>query len=172
MDLTNADVQDILHLLDGLPFSELSLETARFRLSLRRGADGGWAQALEVLGQPTVLPTASDQRAVTKPPADARSAGEGSAAENSAAEAGSDADLTDVRTPLLGTFYRAPRPGAPPFVTVGVVVTPDTVVGIIETMKLMNSVTAGVSGTVAEILLANAQFAEQDTVLMRIRADR
>ncbi|MGA8457854.1 MAG: biotin/lipoyl-containing protein, partial [Streptosporangiaceae bacterium] len=82
------------------------------------------------------------------------------------------AGLTDVRAPLLGTFYRAPRPGAPPFVAVGSLVGPDTVVCIIETMKLMNSVTAGVSGTVAEILLANAQFAEQDTVLMRIRADR
>lgn len=167
MDLTNADVQDILHLLDGLPFSELSLETARFRLSLRRGADGGWAQALEVLGQPNVLPTASDQRAATEPPAEARSAG-----ENSAAEGGSGADLTDVRTPLLGTFYRAPRPGAPPFVTVGAVVAPDTVVGIIETMKLMNSVTAGVSGAIAEIVLADGEFAEQGTVLMRIRSQR
>ena len=172
MDLTNADVQDILHLLDGLPFSELSLETARFRLSLRRGADGGWAQALEVLGQPNVLPTASDRRAATEPPAEARSAGENSAAENSAAEAGSGADLTDVRTPLLGTFYRAPRPGAPPFVTVGAVVAPDTVVGIIETMKLMNSVTAGVSGAIAEIVLADGEFAEQGTVLMRIRSQR
>ncbi len=172
MDLTNADVQDILHLLDGLPFSELSLETARFRLSLRRGADGGWAQALEVLGQPNVLPTASDRRAATEPPAEARSAGENSAAENSAAEAGSGADLTDVRTPLLGTFYRAPRPGAPPFVTVGAVVAPETVVGIIETMKLMNSVTAGVSGTIAEIVLADGEFAEQGTVLMRIRSQR
>jgi acetyl-CoA carboxylase biotin carboxyl carrier protein len=172
VDLTNADVQDILHLLDGLPFSELSLETARFRLSLRRGADGGWAQALEVLGQPNVLPTASDRRAATEPPAEARSAGENSAAENSAAEAGSGADLTDVRTPLLGTFYRAPRPGAPPFVTVGAVVAPDTVVGIIETMKLMNSVTAGVSGAIAEIVLADGEFAEQGTVLMRIRSQR
>ena len=172
MDLTNADVQDILHLLDGLPFSELSLETARFRLSLRRGAEGGWAQALEVLGQPNVLPTASDQRAATEPLAEASSAGEDSSAENSAAEAGSGADLTDVRTPLLGTFYRAPRPGAPPFVTVGAVVAPDTVVGIIETMKLMNSVTAGVSGAIAEIVLADGEFAEQGTVLMRIRSQR
>jgi acetyl-CoA carboxylase biotin carboxyl carrier protein len=79
--------------------------------------------------------------------------------------------LTDVRAPLLGTFYRAPRPGAPPFVDVGSRVQQDTVVGIVETMKLMNSVAAGVSGTVTEILLANAQFAEQGAVLMRIRAE-
>jgi acetyl-CoA carboxylase biotin carboxyl carrier protein len=69
---------------------------------------------------------------------------------------------------LLGTFYRAPRPGAPPFVDVGSEVEPDTVVGIIETMKLMNSVCAGIRGTVAEILVDNAQFAAQGTALMRI----
>jgi acetyl-CoA carboxylase biotin carboxyl carrier protein len=74
-----------------------------------------------------------------------------------------------VRAPLLGTFYRAPRPGAPPFVSVGSEVEPHTVVCIIETMKLMNSVTAGVTGTVAEILVENAQFAGQGSVLMRIR---
>ena len=59
-----------------------------------------------------------------------------------------------VRAPLPGTFYRAPRPGAAPFVEVGSRVSADTVVGIVETMKLMNSVHAGVAGTVAEICVA------------------
>ena len=77
-----------------------------------------------------------------------------------------------MRAPLLGTFYRAPRPGAPPFVDLGSIVEEDTVVGIVETMKLMNSVAAGVSGTVTEILLGNAEFAEQGAVLMRIRENR
>jgi acetyl-CoA carboxylase biotin carboxyl carrier protein len=152
VDLTSEDVQDILHLLDGLAFGELSLETARFRLSLRRTGNGQWTQALEVLG-----PLADDGDRTPGPEA-----------ANAAAGA-QDEGLTEVRAPLLGTFYRAPRPGAPPFVSVGSTVGPDTVVCIIETMKLMNSVTAGVSGTVAEIVLANAQFADQDAVLMRIR---
>ena len=76
--------------------------------------------------------------------------------------------LVEVRTPLLGTFYRAPKPGAPPFVEVGSAVTPETVVGIVETMKLMNSVYAGARGRVVEICLADAAFAEQDAVLMLI----
>ena len=76
-----------------------------------------------------------------------------------------------VRAPLPGTFYRAPRPGAAPFVEAGSRVGPDTVVGIVETMKLMNSVTAGVDGTVAEICLGNAEFAALGATLLRIRAD-
>ena len=153
MELTSEDVRDILQLLDGLPYRELTLETASFRLSLRRAADGGWTQATEVLAGPAGSKTAAHpvpapDEPVTEP-----------------AEAG----LLDVRAPLLGTFYRAPRPGAPPFVSVGSEVEPHTVVCIIETMKLMNSVPAGVTGTVAEILVENAQFAGQGSVLMRVR---
>ena len=153
MELTSEDVRDILQLLDGLPYRELTLETASFRLSLRRAADGGWTQATEVLAAP-----AGATEAAHPGPAPAEPATEPA-----------DAGLLDVRAPLLGTFYRAPRPGAPPFVSVGSEVEPHTVVCIIETMKLMNSVTAGVTGTVAEILVENAQFAGQGSVLMRVR---
>jgi acetyl-CoA carboxylase biotin carboxyl carrier protein len=80
--------------------------------------------------------------------------------------------LVAVRTPLPGTFYRAPQPGAPPFVEAGSRVEPDTVVGIMETMKLMNSVSAQVSGTVTQIVVGNAEPAQRDAVLMWIREDR
>jgi acetyl-CoA carboxylase biotin carboxyl carrier protein len=83
----------------------------------------------------------------------------------------SDEGLVAVRAPLPGTFYRAPRPGAAPFVEVGSRVGADTVVGIVETMKLFNSVTAGAAGTVAEICLDNAEFTDRGTTLLRIRAD-
>ena len=76
-----------------------------------------------------------------------------------------------VRAPLPGTFYRAPRPGAAPFVEVGSQVGADTVVGIVETMKLFNSVTAGTAGTVAEICLGNGEFADRGATLLSIRAD-
>ena len=79
--------------------------------------------------------------------------------------------LVAVRAPLPGTFYRAPRPGAAPFVEVGSRVGADTVVGIVETMKLFNSVTAGTAGTVAEICLGNGEFADRGATLLSIRAD-
>jgi acetyl-CoA carboxylase biotin carboxyl carrier protein len=97
------------------------------------------------------------------------------AATGEAEEAGGGVEpdgMRAVRAPLPGTFYRAPMPGAPPFVDMGSHVEPETVVAIIETMKLMNSVCAGVTGTVAEILLADAQPAGKDAALMWIREDR
>ena len=93
---------------------------------------------------------------------------------NGASEVGTGdgRELVAVRAPLPGTFYRAPRPGAAPFVEVGSQVGADTVIGIVETMKLMNSVHAGVAGTVAEFCVGNAEFAAHGATLLRIRADR
>ena len=113
----------------------------------------------------------------TQPPmaGDGAGAGRANEAEGSGERSesgGDDAGLVAVRAPLPGTFYRAPRPGAAPFVEVGSQVGADTVIGIVETMKLMNSVPAGVAGVVAEFCVANAEFAAQGAELLRIRADR
>jgi biotin carboxyl carrier protein len=84
------------------------------------------------------------------------------------APAAADGLLT-VQSPMLGTFYRAESPGATPFVEVGTVVEPDTRVCIIEVMKMMNSVPAGVSGTVVEICPGNGELVEYGAPLFRVR---
>jgi acetyl-CoA carboxylase biotin carboxyl carrier protein len=78
------------------------------------------------------------------------------------------AGLIDIRAPTVGTFYRAPRPGAPPFVDVGAMVEPQTTIGIIEIMKLMSAVPAGVAGKVREVCVADGDPVECDQVLMRV----
>lgn len=196
-DLTNEDVADILALLDSLPYDELDLQTARFRLVLRRTADG-WTQSAQSLAGP--VPLAGPALAATVPAPEATiSAPEATTSLSQRgrpddmdvtttrldAEEGPGADsletrpemvagreLVAVRAPLPGTFYRAPRPGAEPFVQVGSRVGADTVVGIVETMKLMNSVTAGVAGVVAEICVGNGEFAAHGATLVLIEADR
>lgn len=154
MKLTNEDVRDILALLDATGYEELRLRTERFILTLRRHGEG-WTQALQTLEEPRLL------QGVAEAP------GSEDAAETPPTQAAED--TLPVRPPLLGTFYRAPKPGAPPFVQVGSRVGPDTVVGIVETMKLMTPVVAGAAGEVIEICAADAQFVEQDAVLMRLR---
>jgi acetyl-CoA carboxylase biotin carboxyl carrier protein len=162
MELTNEDVADILALLDSLPYDELDLQTPRFRLTLRR-APGGWTQSTQVLAVPERLadPAVDEAEVVDEAGGDGED-GDGD----------EDEGLVAVRAPLPGTFYRAPRPGAAPFVEVGSRVDADTVIGIVETMKLMNSVHAGVAGVVAGFCVANAEFAAQGAALLRIRADQ
>ena len=188
--LTNDDVADILALLDSLPYDEFDLETPRFRLTLRR-TPAGWTQSTQVLSTPEPLAAGGDAtapegaafegaasgvRGPLPPSIGGEEAltpvdGNGGGREAGEVEEG-DGELVAVRAPLPGTFYRAPRPGAAPFVEVGSQVGADTVIGIVETMKLMNSVHAGVAGVVAEFCAANAEFAAQGAALLRIRADR
>jgi acetyl-CoA carboxylase biotin carboxyl carrier protein len=75
----------------------------------------------------------------------------------------------DVKAPMLGTFYRAPKPGAEPFVQAGMTVEPDDPIGIIEVMKLMNSIPAGLSGEVVEVLARDSEMVEYGQVLIRVR---
>jgi acetyl-CoA carboxylase biotin carboxyl carrier protein len=193
MDLTNEDVADILALLDSLPYDSLDVETPRFRLTLRRGPDGNWTEESQVLAEPPVVtPAPNGSSAAQSGTSDisgmsgraggtelrgtegAGGAGGASQAGGSQATGGVAADangLAVVAAPLPGTFYRAPRPGADPFVRAGDAVTPDTVVAIVETMKLMNSVHAGTAGRVARICLDNGEFAPIGTALMLIEPD-
>ena len=149
---THDDVQEILRLLESSRFDELTLETGRYTLTLRRDGPGAgdWTQETRTLGAPEDLSARTPETAVATAPIP-----EGYAA---------------VQSPQPGTFYRAPQPGAAPFIEVGSEVGPDTVIGIVETMKLMNSVPAGVQGTVAEIRVANATPVTRDEVLLLIRA--
>jgi acetyl-CoA carboxylase biotin carboxyl carrier protein len=162
MDFTNEDVADILALLDSLPYDELDLQTSKFRLTLRRAATGGWTQE----GQFTAGPQSVENPGLRTEAASGASEHQ----RGSGAGPGMDdgAGSIPVTTALPGTFYRAPRPGAAPFTEVGALVTEDTVVAIVETMKLMNPVHAGARGRIAAILARNAQAVAQGAVLMRI----
>jgi acetyl-CoA carboxylase biotin carboxyl carrier protein len=156
MTLSRADVLEILGLLDEAGFDELNLRTDRFALTLRR-EPGGWTQELTATGRPAVIAGhAAGATAAGAPPRADPPGGEG---------------LHDVRAPLPGTFYRAPKPGDPPFVELGARVEPHSVVGLIETMKLFNSVTAGAHGCVVEILLGDGELAQHNAVLVRIEPD-
>jgi acetyl-CoA carboxylase biotin carboxyl carrier protein len=149
MSLTAADIAEILRLVESSTFDELSLEFDGLKLNFRRGADGAIGQPAAPASQPTAMPAPVDSTPI--------------------AAADADLDLLDVRSPMLGTFYRAPKPGAPPYVAVGAAVEAETIVCIIEVMKLMNTVRAEVRGTVAEILVADGALVEYGEILLRVR---
>jgi acetyl-CoA carboxylase biotin carboxyl carrier protein len=156
MPLTAQDVAEITRLLEESEFDELYLEQDGLKLTLRRSSVGSPANV-------------SATQSVSSPPAMAPGAaairpGPGSQIARSAA----DPSVADVVAPLVGIFYRAARPGAPPYVEIGATVEEDTIVGIIEVMKLMNAVRAEVKGTVREILVPDGAAVEYGQVLLRV----
>ena len=146
MSLTAKDVAEIMRLLEDSSFDSLSLEIDGMKLHLQRSS-----------AKPT-MQTAPP--AATAPPRLAKKH-----------KPPSEPGLCEVPSPLLGFFYRAPRPSEPPFVEVGSHVEEDTVIGIIEVMKLMNTVQAGVKGVVVEILSENGAAVEYGEILLRVRPE-
>ncbi|MBR6021287.1 MAG: acetyl-CoA carboxylase biotin carboxyl carrier protein [Kiritimatiellae bacterium] len=123
---------------------ELSVEDAEGKVSLKR-------EGAAVAAAPAAVPVAS---------APAASAGRG----------GETAGET-IKSPLVGTFYRSSSPDADPFVKVGSVVGPNTVVCIVEAMKVMNEIKAGVSGKVSKVLLENASPVQYGQPLFLVEPD-
>jgi len=154
MTLTAKDVAEIMRLLESSSFDSLSLEIDGVKLNLQRGSTS-----------PVQQPAAAQQPSAQSQPQAVHSA-------LRKARPASESGLAEVASPLLGIFYRAPKPGEPPFVEVGAKVADDTVVGIIEVMKLMNTVRAGVRGEVVEILAENGALVEYDEILLRVRPEK
>jgi acetyl-CoA carboxylase biotin carboxyl carrier protein len=150
VDLTPDDVRDVLHALDSSGLDELHLELADLTLTVRREGATGWTAEQQVLRRP-VLERGAAPAVATEPERPRAAVPDG---------------MVAVHPPLLGTFYRAPKPGAAAFVEVGDKVGEETVVGIVETMKMMTPVHAGVRGTVVEFRTGNGEFADADAVLL------
>ena len=146
MTPTAKDVAEIMRILEESSFEELSLELDGVKLKLQRGS--AVRQALDPLPPPT--PANSPQPIPESPP---------------------QSGCFEVPSPLVGLFYLAPRPGEPPFVELGSKVEEETVIGIIEVMKLMNTVRAGVRGEVVQILVRNGAPVEFGEILMRVRPE-
>jgi acetyl-CoA carboxylase biotin carboxyl carrier protein len=152
MNLTAREIAEITRLLEDSSFDELDLEIDGLKVRLRRS------------GAP------SSPAPVAAPPVAAAPVAAAPSAGAATAVSVADPALIAVRAPLLGTFYRAPRPGEPPFVDVGASVEPDTTVGIIEVMKLMNTVRAGTRGVVRQICARDGNLVEYGETLLTIEA--
>jgi acetyl-CoA carboxylase biotin carboxyl carrier protein len=172
MGFMNKDeIMEILKIVAESNLAEFHLQTGELKLSVKkygktesdRGAeaaleDTAKARAIEKQGEEpaergsgTASPSVVEVPAQKEPPAAVEAEG-----------------LIPIQAPMLGTFYRAPKPDAPPFVEVGQFVTEEDVVCIIEVMKLFNTVKAGVRGRIAKICAENAQLVEYKQVLFLV----
>jgi acetyl-CoA carboxylase biotin carboxyl carrier protein len=153
------DIKAIIDLMRKNDLSVFEMEKDGFKLKLQKGgpeASGPApiavmpALASAIAPQPTAAPAA----AAAQPPA---------------AAPAEKASLKEISSPMVGTFYRSPSPDAPMFVDVGQTVTEETVVCIIEAMKVMNEIKAEVSGTIAEIVAENGKPVQFGQALFRVR---
>lgn len=147
-------VQDLAAIFDDRELTELELETDQISIRLSRGQQG---QAMLSMPQPMAAPVAQAPAAPSAP-VTAEPAPQASAADLASHEGA-------LRSPMVGTVYRAPEPGAADFVSEGDTVKKGQTLFIVEAMKVMNPITAPADGTVTKILVDNAQPIEFDQPL-------
>ncbi len=165
------ELRDIFRLLERHDISDFTLERGEVKLRVRRGG-AGRGMAPHRMGPPAA-PGEEDYPApaagaAEKTPAASTGGGGPEAAARAGREAVAGENQFIVTSPIVGTFYRAPSPDAAPYVEVGSRVSKGTVVAIIEAMKLMNEIECEVSGTVAALLVENAQPVEYGAPLFLI----
>jgi acetyl-CoA carboxylase biotin carboxyl carrier protein len=162
MELSEDDVLHILKLIDESKFDYFQLEVGELKITVSKGDP----IPIGSLGSQTATASAPGPAAPKPQPTPAATAAAGAAAAKPAAI---PEGMLPITAPLLGTFYVAPEPGAPPFVKVGQQITEDTTVGLIEVMKVFNSVRATVSGTIVEVVAQNGQFVEFGQTLFIVK---
>ncbi|MEB3326048.1 MAG: acetyl-CoA carboxylase biotin carboxyl carrier protein [Cyanobacteriota bacterium] len=156
MQLDHQQLRDLLEQLSKSDIQEFRLEGEDFRLEVRRNlpvsVTAPAPQALPVMMAPAAQEAAAPSPAPPPP-----------------ATVASRSDLLPITAPMVGTFYRSPAPGEPPFVELGTRIKAGQTVCILEAMKLMNELEAEVAGEVVEILVESGTPVEFGQVLMRIR---
>jgi acetyl-CoA carboxylase biotin carboxyl carrier protein len=157
------ELRELIALLRDNGLAELELENESFRVRLRKDS------AFGEVAQPSRVPNLSPLPEPEKAPAAAPS-GPAHPGTHATTEASHDQDLHIISSPIVGTFYRSPSPTADAFVKIGSNVEPETVVCIIEAMKLMNEIQAEASGEVVKIYVENGQPVEYGQPLFGIRS--
>jgi acetyl-CoA carboxylase biotin carboxyl carrier protein len=168
MNIDLEELAAIIEQLDKTEFTEFRYEHGDLRIHVRRG---GYLPDAPAAAEPAaaVAPAAPAAAPTQAAPAAAAPAAASAAAGNITPDRLPDGHIA-VTAPMLGTFYSAPKPGEPAFVRVGDVVDADSVLCIVEVMKLMNSVSAGAAGEVSAVFVSDGDLVEFEQPLFAIRA--
>ncbi|HUB68278.1 MAG TPA: acetyl-CoA carboxylase biotin carboxyl carrier protein [Candidatus Methylacidiphilales bacterium] len=159
MDLK--EIKAVIDLMTRNGLSEFELEKGDFKLRVRRGPSGEWLST----ATPAVAAPAAHTPAPLAPSAAPIAASVPSPTLTSPPQTG----LFQIVSPMIGTFYRAPSPDSPPYIEVGQEVNEETVVCIIEAMKVMNEIKAETKGVIVEVLAQNGKSVDFDKPLFAVR---
>ena len=170
MTLTYAEIAEIIKLIDASSCEEITLDVDGVKLSMRRRGGGpAAAVAPASADEAGAAPGTAPNPPTESPAADGDPPAVGPPRTEAPTEAPAPADgLSEIRSPMVGTFYRAPSPASPPFVEVGDLIQEDDPLCLIEVMKLYTTISATGPGRVAEIRAENGAMVGADEILFLI----
>ncbi|WP_370087329.1 acetyl-CoA carboxylase biotin carboxyl carrier protein [Ekhidna sp.] len=156
------EIQELINFLSESGLEEVNIETENFKVSIKRSAEQHVIASAPAMAAPAPMPQAAPAPAPQAAPAPAPAADGGGSAP------ASDGNLVEIKSPMIGTFYRSANPESPAFVEVGSSIKAGDTVCIIEAMKLFNEIESEVSGKIVKVLVDNAQPVEYDQPLFLV----
>lgn len=159
--MKTSEIRDLIDFISQSGLNEVNIETKELKLHVKREPD---QKVMKASAAPMVMPAHAPMVA---PPV-AHAAAPAPKAEKPAA---APSKTVDIKSPMIGTFYRSANPDSPPFASVGDKVTKGQTVCIIEAMKLFNEIESEVSGTIVKVMIENASPVEYDQVLFVVEPD-
>jgi len=163
--MKTSEIRDLIDFISKSGLNEVNIETKELKLSVKREPD-------QKVFKSTPIPVVTQAAQVAAPVAQALSAAPAATPKAEAASAAASSKKTvDIKSPMIGTFYRSGNPDAPPMVSVGDKITKGQAVCIIEAMKLFNEIESEFSGTIVKVMVENASPVEYDQVLFVVEPD-
>ena len=162
--LTIGQIRQLVELMVANDVQSIRMSDGELRLAIRRGPQWDSMPGAHAVAPPPALPASA-----VSPAAAMAVGGHAGPAKPQAESQQADEGLASIESPMVGTFYAAPDPDSPPYVTVGSEVTPDTVVCIVEAMKVFNEIKAEISGTIEKVCVENAHPVEFGQPLFLVR---
>ncbi len=165
-DMKTTEIRDLIDFIAQSGLNEVDIETKELKLHVKREPDQKvMKSAAPVMAAPVVAAPPMQVPVVAAP-------ANPPAAPKAEKPAAASAKTVDIKSPMIGTFYRASNPDSPPMVSVGDKVSKGQTVCIIEAMKLFNEIESEVSGTIVKVMVENASPVEYDQVLFVVEPDK
>jgi acetyl-CoA carboxylase biotin carboxyl carrier protein len=161
-EMKTSEIRDLIDFISKSGLNEVNIETSELKLNVKREPDQKVFKSTPVAAPMVVAPSASASAPAATPSAPKAT---------QAAEPASGKKTLEIKSPMIGTFYRTANPDSPPFVSVGDKVSKGQTVCIIEAMKLFNEIESEVSGTIVKVMVENATPVEYDQILFVVEPD-
>ncbi len=162
--MKTSEIRDLIDFISKTGLNEVDIETSELKLHVKREPDQKIMKSSTPMVTSLVPQVASSQTVTSQVPS-------ATSTDNKKEAAASEKRTIEIKSPMIGTFYRSPNPDSPPFVSVGDKISKGQTVCIIEAMKLFNEIEAEVSGTIVRAPLENATPVEYDQVLFEVEPD-
>lgn len=168
-EMKTSEIRDLIDFISKTGLNEVNIETKELKLHVKREPDQKIFKSSSVMTHLPSSPVLPQQNASSLTQIPSQSPPSKTETQAEASTAGKN--FMEIKSPMIGTFYRSANPDSPPFVSVGDKVSKGQTVCIIEAMKLFNEIESEVSGTVVKVMLENSSPVEYDQVLFLVEPD-